>query len=180
MKTEALSGNCLTTDDFEKRYVRPKVGRTLIIGSKIYSTREDRRKLYADALGLDMLPGDGVDHVINLEDDCPLHLGPVAHIDCISVLEHSQAPWRLAKNIQWLLKQGSTLYVQAPFVWRVHNFPSDLWRFTTEGIKALFPTISWVKVMQVHGGPEERLPNLWHEDRLYFCRSEICAFGVKT
>ena len=46
--------------EFERLHVAPTAGRTLIVGSKLFSEREDRRKRYPDVLGVDMQAGDGV------------------------------------------------------------------------------------------------------------------------
>lgn len=140
----------LPARDFERRFVRPKRGRTLIVGSKLYEGREDRRALYEDAYGVDMLPGDGVDLVLNLEGALPDGLGKFAHVECMSVLEHSKQPWKLAKNIVRLMEPGGTIHLSAPFVWRVHNFPNDFFRYTKDGIRSLFPGVNWLQLAYAH------------------------------
>lgn len=172
---------CHTVDQWESLYLRPKPGRTLVVGSRVYrKSRPDRRNRYKEAIGIDMLNGDGVDHVMNLEVDVPYYLGPFAHIDCISVLEHSKNPWSLARNLQLLLHSGDTLYVKVPFVWRIHSYPDDYWRFTPSGIRALFPNIEWFVLQHVPGEMgAEKLESMYHKERLYFLKTEICAFGIK-
>ncbi len=93
------------TQTFERKFRRPKEGRTLIVGSHVYGGREDRRKLYKKAVGVDMIAGPGVDVVADLEDtgsimDLWTGDGPFDHVECRSVLEHSRRPWRLARNIE--------------------------------------------------------------------------------
>lgn len=56
-------------------YWPPREGRTLVVGSKCYGEKQDRRKLYADAIGIDLFDGDGVDQVHDLEQPLPKSLG---------------------------------------------------------------------------------------------------------
>lgn len=169
-----------TTDDFEACFVEPKKGRTLIVGSKIYSTRPDRRKRYPKAIGVDMSGGDGVDRVVNLEEALPDYLGTFSHLDCVSVLEHSKRPWLLSENLERLLEPEGTIYLQVPFVWRVHAYPSDYWRFTLEGVKALLPNIAWKALQYVYGMKSGSIPNIHYGELLYFARTQVCGFGVKA
>lgn len=131
---------------FRYQYVDPRPGKALVVGSKIYNDRQDARKLFNDAIGIDMEPGDGVDLVYDLEE--PLSEGMVFdHIMCCSVLEHCRRPWLMAQNIEKALRPKGSLYIHAPTVWRFHGYPSDYWRYTSEGIRSLFPNIVW-KVMK--------------------------------
>lgn len=165
--------------EFERLYVRPREGRTAIIGSRVYRDKEDRRKRYSDCTGFDMLEGEGVDVIQDLEE--PLQLGQIRsfdHVECMSVLEHSRRPWLLAANIERMLREGGTLYVTVPFVWAVHGYPSDYWRMTLEGIAELFPHVKWsarayAAARLVH--EVKRQPINGHP---YFPRSDACAFGV--
>lgn len=167
--------------EFERLYVQPRPGRTLIVGSKVYEGRQDRRALFADAVGVDMLPGEGVDVVANLEDPQPA-LGLFDHIECCSVLEHSQRPWALAAVLQALLVPGGTLFVAAPFVWRVHGYPQDYWRFTADGIRLLFPQVEF-QALQFAGpslwGPKDK-PPIHRRPYPFLPRCEIAGFGVKA
>lgn len=170
-----------SADEFEQRFVQPRPGRTLIVGSKLYEGREDRRKRYADAVGVDMLPGAGVDVVANLEDPIPPKFGKFAHIECMSVLEHSRRPWRLAANLQRLMLPGATLHLSAPFVWRIHAYPNDYFRFTKEGIRALFEHVGWLQLCYAHVTLKLNDLQAFVEVDGYphYARSEVVGFGVK-
>lgn len=166
--------------DFEQRFVRPAPGRTLIVGSKLYEGRDDRRQLYENAIGVDMLPGDGVDLVLNLEETLPSGLGKFAHVECMSVLEHSRRPWKLAANIVRLMEHGGTIHLSAPFVWRVHSFPSDYFRYTKEGIRSLFSAISWHPLAYAHEELKmnDMVPALEKgEGHPYLPRTEVLGWG---
>jgi hypothetical protein len=165
----------------DDKLCRPKPGRTLIVGSHLYHTRPDRRKLYPDALGVDMVDGPGVDRVMDLEENLPDDIGSFAHVECCSVLEHSRRPWLMAANIERLMLPGSTLLLAVPFVWRVHAYPSDYWRMTPEAVRVLFPAVRWVVLMFRHHKLSETtgVPSIRHDGLPYFCRTMTVGFGVK-
>jgi SAM-dependent methyltransferase len=175
-----LKPSCAAAD-FERRFVQPAAGRTLIVGSLICSEKPDRRRLYPDVLGVDMRPGPGVDRVLNLEDELPPDIGTFRHVECCSVLEHSRRPWLLAANVERLLEPGGTLYFSVPFIWRYHDYPGDLWRFTHEGVIELFPQISWERLMYASNKlrPDHYSKAVELEGHPYMPRSEVVGFGVR-
>lgn len=168
---------------FWAKYRKPREGRTLIVGSRIYGDREDRRGAYQDAVGADMQAGPGVDIVANLEDeDDAAFLGTFAHIECRSVLEHARRPWLLAAHLEHLMAPGSTLDLSVPFVWRPHAYPSDYWRFTAEGVRELFPGIKWHALMyasqELLWEGDTKLPKQIIDGAIHFPRCEVLGFGV--
>lgn len=169
-------------DQFEALHVHPKVGRTLIVGSAIYGEKEDRRKRYEDAVGIDMLEGEGVDRVLDLEEPLPADVGTFAHIECMSVLEHSRRPWLLAANLERMLEPGGTIFVTVPLVWRIHAYPSDYWRMTPEALKALFPSIEWsalkLAAERMRNGPG--IPSVVANGHPYMARTETVGFGIRA
>ena len=170
------------TAQFETACVRPRAGRTLIVGSKVYGGRADRRVLYKEALGIDLFPGEGVDRVLDLEEPLPACLGKFMHAECWSVLEHSRRPWLLAHNIEELLVVGGTLFIKVPFIWRIHNYPNDYWRFTLQGVRLLFPRIKWAALECLHTMEDSkgRVPTVLVEGHQFLARTEIHGFGVAT
>lgn len=169
-------------EQFEREHVRPAPGRTLIVGSRLYENKSfDRRQLYRDALGVDMLAGSGVDLVHDLELPLPEGIGKFAHIECLSVLEHSRRPWKLAANLERLLIRNGTLHVQAPFVWRVHGYPGDYFRFTTDAIASLFDRVVFSALMYAHVDLKKNnlLASVDVDGHPYFARTEVCGFGMR-
>jgi SAM-dependent methyltransferase len=169
--------------EFEAQ-IKPKAGRTLIVGSRVYGAKEDRRKRYPQAVGVDMQMGDGVDLLVNLEPDFSAStakaLGKFAHIECMSVLEHCRRPWLMAANLERVLEPGGTILVAAPFVWRVHSYPDDYFRFTVNGVKALFNNIEWTHEAYSHRTlcKADDVPAVRAgEDWPYFARTEVFVFG---
>lgn len=164
---------------FERKYRKPKAGRTLIVGSHVYEGKTDRRKLYPDAIGVDLIDGPGVDLVRDMETDPPI--GPFDHIECRSVLEHSKRPWRIAQNLEEMLAPGGTLDITVPFCWRVHAYPSDYWRFTTDAVRLLFPNIEWKALRYANNRLTEgfKARKQTVDGTPYFPRTEVYGFGVR-
>jgi hypothetical protein len=159
----------------------PKGKRVLVVGSKIYDDKTDRRKLYPNALGLDMQAGEGVDIVHDMENPLPKTLGKFTHIDCCSVLEHVKRPWLMAAAIEDALEEGGTVLICAPFIWRQHAYPSDYWRYTPEAFDVLFPNINWIdKRLFSNGEFVIKAPSRNDEDgQKWMGRTETVAFGIK-
>ena len=166
---------------FEKEFHKPKQGRTLIVGSFVVEGKEDRRNLYSDVLGVDMRKGPGVDLVLDMEEALPEDLGKFDNVECQSVLEHSRAPWKLAANIEDVMNLGATIYVAVPFVWRVHSYPDDYWRFTISGVKELFPRIEWSELLYAHEKLSKKTTSIRENfiGHVFLARTEVLGVGVR-
>jgi hypothetical protein len=168
-------------DEFQSKF-KVSEGRTLIVGSKVHegTSKRDRREIYPNAIGVDMEDGHGVDRVLNLEEEIPDGFGAFDHIECTSVLEHSRRPWLLAANLERVMKDGGTIMIMIPWVWRIHNYPSDLWRMTPEAIKSLFPSVEWLgQSYIVEGRLVQKVPTLKAMSMRWMARSELIMFGKK-
>jgi hypothetical protein len=69
-----------------------------------------------------------------------------------------------------------------PFVWRQHAYPSDYFRYTTEGVRALFPRIAWDGLLyatDTHLSKVAKLMGLHQDDRVHLARCEVLGFGVR-
>ena len=131
-------------------------GRVLNIGSKNYGHNifYDQILQGKEILGVDMVEGDRVDVVCNMEGDCKeLNGEKFSIIICASVLEHCERPWIVADNIQNHLMPSGLLYVTVPWVWRTHNYPKDYWRMSPDAVRVLFPLVKWKRV--AHGTHNE-------------------------
>lgn len=163
-----------------RRKFPEKEGRTLVVGSKRYDDKPDRRQLYPEAIGVDLLPGDGVDLVHDLEKPLPAAFGLFDHIDCVSVLEHVRRPWKMAESLERCLTDGGTILVCVPFAWRVHAYPSDYWRMTAEALPVLFPSVLWLeRKYLVDGRRRKVVPGMTNGSGAWLARAELVAFGVK-
>lgn len=118
----------------------------LEVGSRDYGSTPDFRARYPGQpyVGVDILAGKGVDVVLDLTGDfAAIDAGLAGRrfqtVFCFSVLEHCAQPFLMAENITRLVAPGGALLVGVPFSWQIHAYPSDYWRFTADGIRALFP-----------------------------------------
>jgi SAM-dependent methyltransferase len=166
-------------DRFVSRHP-PRSGRTLVVGSKVYGKKQDRRQLYRKAIGVDLFEGEGVDFVHDLEAPLPESAGKFKHVDCVSVLEHVKRPWLMAANIEDALVEGGTLLVCVPFIWRVHAYPDDYWRMTASALEVLFPNIQWqARKYLVEGQARNLVRGKRDPEGRWMARAELAAMGVK-
>lgn len=154
----------------------------MVVGSKIYGECYDRRLHYPGSIGLDMLAGDGVDLVHDLEKPLSNYESYFSHVDCCSVLEHVRKPWKFAANLVAAMQPGATLLVCAPFIWRYHAYPNDYWRYTPEALDVLFDGIHWREKLFFSNGEFVQKPPSFNDFHgwKWMGRTEIAAFGVKA
>lgn len=54
------------------------------------------------------------------------------------VLEHTIRPWRVAEEIERVVRPGGLVQVEVPFAFPLHAAPWDFFRFTLSGLRSLF------------------------------------------
>ena len=112
-------------------------GSVLEVGS--YNVNGSVRPLFKGQpyIGLDMRAGPGVDVVADVlthefED------GQFGTIVSTETLEHCAEPWTAIERMGRWLAPGGKMLISVPFRFDFHEFPSDYWRFTHEGLRLLF------------------------------------------
>ena len=130
---------------FVQRHRGLVAGPVLEIGSKDYGNTPAYRSMFSDLpyVGVDLAQGKNVDVVADLTADAQQLAQAFSDrsfktVLCMSVLEHCEDPFQMARNISILLAPGGLVFVSVPFCWRFHPYPNDYWRFTPEGVKLLF------------------------------------------
>ena len=141
-KSEPGAGDTLTP--LLRRFVtlaNARRGRVLQIGSRVPRGAEavPPRHLLPGLIGLDIHPGTNVDvvgdaHVLSRF----VRERSLDGVFSSSVLEHIQAPWLVAAEINRVLKVGGLAYHQVPGAWPGHAQPNDFWRFSSEALRVLF------------------------------------------
>jgi hypothetical protein len=63
---------------------------------------------------------------------------------CMDLLEHVKNPFLVAENISNSLNNGAVLFVTAPFIWGLHDYPGDYFRYTEEGLEVLFAKLTCI------------------------------------
>jgi len=110
-------------------------------------------------IGVDMNDHPNVDIQHNLDD--PLDIAPVDMVIALSLLEHCEHPWLVAKTLQDILNPGGVLALCVPFAWRIHGYPYDYWRFTPRCIgEILFKGVEWKELQ-----PVPKVDIGWHFDK---------------
>lgn len=87
---------------------------------------------------------------------------PDNHFDYVwsnAMLEHVPHPWKVAAEMVRTLKPGGLAIVQVPFLENVHSWPYDFYRYTPNGLRALFADLEEVR-SGVSAGPSQVLPDL--------------------
>jgi SAM-dependent methyltransferase len=147
-----------------------------------------RPLLHGPVIGLDIHPGFCVDlvgdaHVLSRF----LRERSIDAVVSGSVLEHLQAPWLFAAEVNRVLKPGGLVYHEAPGAWPAHAQPNDFWRMSAEGLRALFGPESGFEVLEARdAGPAAMIPDpKWRQRHLdmpaipTFAMAEILARKVE-
>jgi hypothetical protein len=118
--------------------------RLLELGSRIVCAGSaSRRGMFPAAplfVGFDYYPDQNTD-VVGDAHRLSSYFPAGTHFDAIfslSVLEHLAMPWKVVMEINKLLPVGGYTMHATHLVWPEHEMPWDFWRFTHEGLRALF------------------------------------------
>ena len=65
---------------------------------------------------------------------------------CTNVLEHVYETKKAIKNLKSLMKDGGQLLVSVPFIYPLHDEPTDFWRFTEHALKKIFSEYKILKI----------------------------------
>lgn len=60
----------------------------------------------------------------------------------LAVLEHLAMPWAVALEINSVLKPGGITFHQTHFAFPLHEQPADYWRFSDQGLRAIFSPVA--------------------------------------
>jgi glycosyltransferase involved in cell wall biosynthesis/SAM-dependent methyltransferase len=105
----------------------------------------------AGVINVDVFPFPGVDVVAHAEK-LPFTDDSFDGLVTESMLEHVADPKRVSLEMARVLKPGGIVYASAPFIHPYHASPDDFNRFTTSGLKELFPGFEVVE-LGVRSGP---------------------------
>jgi SAM-dependent methyltransferase len=157
-------------------------GRLLQIGARTPRGTDPvprRDLLRGRVIGVDIHPGLNVDVIGDAHGLSRfLRAGSVDAVFSASVLEHLQAPWLLAAEINRVLRPGGLVYHQAPGAWPAHAQPNDFWRFSAEGLRVLFGPDSGFEVLEARDSlPAAIIPSPeWRQD--FLDMPTVPAYGL--
>jgi SAM-dependent methyltransferase len=133
-------------------------GKCLDVGS--YNVNGCVRDLFADYTGLDMRPGPNVDVVANAKE-IPFPRESFDVVTCLEMIEHDQDPFWSVEEMKRVLRPGGSLVITVPGIgFPRHDYPSDYWRFTDDGLRILMAGLNDLRI---------------HEDR-----DHVYGVGVKA
>ena len=90
--------------------------------------------------GVDMIPGPGVD-IVGDAARTGLADGSAAMVLALWMLEHARKPHRVIREARRLLIPDGILVVAVPFIFQIHAFPGDYWRWTPDGVRELLSPV---------------------------------------
>ncbi len=125
----------------------------LIVGSRQYEfDKEDIRRClsgmgFTDITGIDIVDGEGVDHVVDITDNNSEFIRVSSErfntVICMEVMTHVKNPFAAADNLVSMLKPGGSMVLSECYVRKISKMPLDLWRFTYDGTRQLYSTLSF-------------------------------------
>lgn len=128
----------------------------------------------AHLIRTDMKAGVGIDFVADAHH-IPMADGVLDGVVFQGVVEHVARPWLIAAEIVRVLRPGGVVFCEAPFIQWYHEDPKDYYRFTEDGLKALFDGCASVDsgvaigpVGGVLGVSRELVPILFDHRYLYW------------
>lgn len=117
-----------------------------------------------DYVGMDIVPAENVDVVGDAHS-----LGAMfqpERFDAIFaayVFEHLLMPWKVAVEMNKVLKTGGLVMVLTHQAWPLHELPCDFWRFSDQAWKALFNRFTGFEILETAmGEPASIVPHLLH------------------
>ena len=104
-------------------------GRLLDVGCGAKPYRRHARAVSA-YVGIDVLPGPEVDHVITPSGRWPLADAEFDIVLCTQVLEHAVSVEHVLSECRRVLRPGGVLLCSVPFIYNEHGSPFDFRRFS--------------------------------------------------
>lgn len=111
-------------------------------------------------LGVDILPGEGVDLVADAHE-LGTHFSS-GHFDAFvaeATFEHFRRPWVVVAELAKVVRPGGFGWLETHQSFPLHGFPSDYFRFSAEALGELFaPDAGWEMVAVEYKSPARIVP----------------------
>lgn len=151
---------------FFDRLGDPGYDRILEIGSRARSGLA-RRDLFEGKqyTGFDVLDGPNVD-IIGDAHSLSAHFAAESFdaVYSISTFEHLAMPWKVALELNHVLRMGGIAYFMTHQALGMHDMPWDFWRFSDTAWDSLFNDFTGFKKQATFlGGPMTLVPNIYHD-----------------
>jgi hypothetical protein len=107
---------------------------------KVSTMHKDLCPFAGEYIGTDFIPGIDVDVVADVHKlSATFGEERFDGIISFSTFEHVKYPMLAAHEIMKTLKIGGVLFIQTHFTFPEHAYPNDYFRYTRDGLAALFP-----------------------------------------
>lgn len=118
-------------------------------------------------VGVDILQGDNVDLLADAHQLSNYFLPEsIDGIFCFSLFEHLLMPWKVAIEMNKVMKTGALGAIVTHQSWPVHDAPCDYWRFSAYAWKGLFNRDTGFEVLSAQqSDPAYLVPNIAFPDR---------------
>ncbi len=122
----------------------------------------------AEYIVLDIMPGDNVDIVADAHDMSQvLEPSSFDYVVSASVFEHLLMPWKVAIEINRVLKLGGKAWISTHQTIGMHDNPWDFWRISDTAWDALFNAATGFRIVQrILDYPEYILPFIIRDGKL--------------
>lgn len=120
----------------------------LIIASRIYDYDQERLQDhlkqwgFSDFIGIDLLPGEGVDEVVDVTDSkskfWQKYQNHFETVFCLELWTYVKQPFVAANLINTVIRKNGSVFLSESTTRKKSRMPVDLWRFTLEGLQTLF------------------------------------------
>jgi hypothetical protein len=129
-------------------------GRALEIGSRARSGHVRRAMIEPmDYVGLDIVEGENTDLVGDAHSlSTLLERRSFDAVFSISTFEHLAMPWKVAIEINRVLKRGGLVFAASHHVFPLHDAPWDFWRFSDSAWHALFNEATGFRIRETAMG----------------------------
>lgn len=156
------------TQRFLDLIAQSKSSSILDVGGRQRS-RIDRKTVFRDheVIVVDILSGPNVDVVADAHS-LSRHFAPETFefVTSVSVFEHLAMPWKVAIELNAIMKTGGYALIHSHQTLGIHDAPWDFWRFSDQAWRSLFNASTGFEIVEVAmGHPEFILPFFWRPDK---------------
>ncbi|MFC4159287.1 class I SAM-dependent methyltransferase [Chitinimonas lacunae] len=149
---------------------RQEHGQVVELGARARSgvTRRHLIPPRFDYLGVDVLPGPNVDLVADAHA-LSRYLPPasVEAVFSFSVFEHLLMPWKVAVELNRVMRPGGLGLIVTHQAWPVHDAPCDYWRFSATAWRSLFNRATGFAILDARvSDPAYLVPKVAFTDRI--------------
>jgi len=152
--TAFRTGGDVAFGTFLQLIAEPPDGLLLEVGSRARSGFV-RRDLFPNMryLGADILPGENVDIVCDAHEMASyIPHGSIDAVFCMSTFEHILMPWKVAIEMNRVMRPGAAGYIRTHQCIGMHDLPCDYWRFSDTVWPAIFNRRTGFEILRTHLG----------------------------